>query len=68
MLKTSYILSLGQLLKTTPKPKRYLWQKLKLKKTQNVSRITTKKQLGSLVPEIGTTIVAIDNHMTIIQI
>ncbi len=68
MLKTSYILSLGQLLKIAHELKIYLWQKLKLEKTQNVSRTTTKKQVGSLVPKIGTTIVTIDNHMTIIQV
>jgi hypothetical protein len=33
MLETSYILSLGQLLEISPKLKRYLWKKLKLKKT-----------------------------------
>jgi hypothetical protein len=33
ILETSYTLNLGQLLKITPKLKRYIWQKLKLKKT-----------------------------------
>ncbi len=33
MLKTSSTLNLGQLIKITPKLKRYLWQKLKLEKT-----------------------------------
>jgi hypothetical protein len=37
-------------------------------KTHNVSKTTTEKQVGSLVPEVGTTIVAIDNHMAIIQV
>jgi hypothetical protein len=41
---------------------------LKLKKTQNVSKTTTKKQVGSSVPKVGTTNVAIDNHMAIIQV
>ncbi len=48
--------------------KKYLWQKLKLEKTQNVSKTTIEKQVGCLVPKVGTTIVAIDNHMAIIQI
>jgi len=68
MLETSYTLNLGQLLKIAPKLKRYLWQKLKLEKTQNLSRATTDKQVGSLVLEVGTTVVAIDNHMAIIQV
>jgi hypothetical protein len=41
VLGTCYILNLRQLLKKTPKLKRYLWHKLKLKKIQNVSKATT---------------------------
>jgi len=41
MLKNIYILSLGQLLKITLELKRYLRQKLKPKKIQNLSKITT---------------------------
>jgi len=61
-------LNLGQLFKIAPKLKKYMWQKLKLEKTKNVSRATTKKQVGSSILEVGTTIVAIDNHMAIIQV
>jgi hypothetical protein len=68
MLETSYILNLGQFLKIAPELKRYLWQKLKLEKIQNMSRTTTKKQVNSLVPEVGITVVAIDNHMVVIQV
>ncbi len=68
MLETSYILNLGHLLKITPKLKKYLWQKLKLEKTHNVSKATTNKQVGSSVPKVGTTVIAIDNHMAIIQV
>jgi hypothetical protein len=56
------------LLKIALELKRFLWLKLKLDKTHNVSKTTTKKQVGSLVPEVGTTIVTIDNHMAIIQV
>ncbi len=45
-----------------------MWQKLKPKRTQNLNRETTNKQIGSLVSKVGTTTVAIDNHMTIIQV
>jgi phage terminase large subunit len=68
MLETSYTLNLGQLLKVALELKRYLWQKLKLEKIQNVNRATTYKQVGSLVLELGITIVAIDNHMVVIQV
>jgi hypothetical protein len=30
--------------------------------------MTTKKQVGYSIPKVGTTIVAIDNHMTVIQV
>jgi hypothetical protein len=46
MLEKNYTLSLGHLLKIAPKLKRYLWQKLKLKKTHNLNRVTIDKQVG----------------------
>jgi hypothetical protein len=60
MLKTSYTLNIGQVLKIAPKLKRYLWQKFKLDKTQNVSKTTTNKQAGSLVLEVGINVVTIN--------
>ncbi len=35
---------------------------------QNVSTTTIEKQVGSSIPKVGTTTVAIDNHMAVIQI
>ncbi len=61
-------MNLGQLLKIVHELKRYLWQKLKSKKIQNVSKKTIEKQVGSLVTQVKTTIVTIDNHMEIIQV
>jgi hypothetical protein len=40
----------------------------KIKKTHNVSKLTTKKQVGSSLPKVGIAVVAIDNHMAIIQV
>jgi hypothetical protein len=68
MLKTSDILNLGQLLIIIHELKRYLWKKLKPKKTQNVSRVTIDKQVGSLAPKVGTIVVTIDNHTAFIQV
>jgi len=68
MLETNNILSLGQLLKIILELKRYLWQKLKPKKTYNVSKTTIEKQVGSSIPEVRTIAIAIDNHMVIIQV
>jgi hypothetical protein len=68
MLETSYTLNLRQLLKITPTLKKYLWQKLKPEKIQNVSKAATKKQVGYSVPEVGIVLVLIYNHMAIIQV
>jgi hypothetical protein len=45
------------LLKIAPELKQYLWQKLKPEKTQNVSKTTTNKQVGSLVLEVRIIVV-----------
>jgi hypothetical protein len=66
MLGTNYILKLGHLLKITHELKRYLWQKLKPKKTLKLNRITSKKKVKISILEVGTTVVVIDNHMVII--
>jgi len=68
MLKTSYILNLGQLLKIAHELKKYLWPELKQKKTQNSSKTTIDKQVVSLVPKVGITVVVINSHMVVIQI
>ncbi len=68
MLETNSILYLGQLLKITPELKRYLWPKLKPKKTQNVNRATIDKQVGSSILEVRIVVVAIDNLMAVIQV
>jgi hypothetical protein len=68
MLETNYTLNLRQLLKITFELKRYLSQKLKLEKTQNVSKATTNKHVDSSVPKVATTCVAVNNHIAIIQV
>jgi len=66
MLETCCNLNLGQLLQIIPELKGYLWHKLKLKKIQNVSKTTIDKHVGSSIPEVGTIVVTIDNHMAVI--
>jgi hypothetical protein len=68
MLKTSYTLNLRQLFKIALELKRYLWQKLKPEKIQNVSKATIDKQVGSLIPKVGTIAITIDNHMVVIHV
>jgi hypothetical protein len=47
----------------------YLWHKLKKKKTQNLSKKQPhRNKISYSVTEVRTTIVAIDNHMVVIQI
>jgi hypothetical protein len=68
MLETSYTFNLKQLLKIALELKKYFWQKLKPKKTQNVSKTTIKKQVGYSIPKVRTTTITIYNHMTVIQV
>ncbi len=68
MFETSYTLNLGQLLKIAPELKIYIWQKLKLEKNQNVNKTTIDKQVGSLILEVGTITIIMNNHMAIIQV
>jgi hypothetical protein len=68
MLETSYTLNLGQLLKIAFELKKYLWQKLKPEFFLNVSKTTIDKQVGYSVPKVATTVVAINSHITIIQV
>jgi hypothetical protein len=42
--------------------------KAKTKKTQNLSKTTIEKQVGSSIPKVGTSTIAIDNHMAVIQV
>jgi hypothetical protein len=41
---------------------------MKPKKTENVSKTTTEKQVDYVVPKVGTAVVSINNHMVIIQV
>ncbi len=41
---------------------------MKPEKTQYVNKVTTNKQVGFSILKVGTTVVAIDNHMAIIQV
>jgi hypothetical protein len=68
MLETRYILNLGQLFKIALELKKCLWMKLKPEKTQNVSKATMEKQVGFSIPEVGTIVIVIANHMAIIQV
>ncbi len=56
------------MLKIAHKLKRYIWQKLKQKKNQNLNKATIDNQVSSSRPKVGTIVVTIDNHMVITQI
>ncbi len=59
---------MGQLFKITHELNKYIWEQLKPKKTHNLSRATIDKQVGSSVPKVWTTTIAIVDHMAIIQV
>ncbi len=42
--------------------------KVETRETQNVSKATTNKQVGSSILKVGIDVVVIDNHMAIIQV
>jgi hypothetical protein len=68
MLEISYTLNLKHLLKIAPELERYIWQKLKPEKIQNLNRTTIDKQVSSSIPKARTTSVTINNHMIVIQV
>jgi hypothetical protein len=68
MLETSYTLNLGELLEIALKLKTYIWQKLKPKKTHNLTITTIEKQVSFLVLKVRTIVVAINNCMAVIQV
>jgi hypothetical protein len=59
---------LKKLFKIALELKRYLWQKLKPGKTQNVNKTITKKQVDSSILKTRTTTLAIDDHMVVFQV
>ncbi len=68
MLETSYTLNLGQLVKIAPNFKKYVWPRLKPDKPWEPTKPTTDKTPTFVVLNISTRLVAIDNHMIVIQV
>jgi hypothetical protein len=71
MLEMTYILKLGQLLKTTPYLKKYMWQKLKQKKPNIATKQMSKPNVTTMVEthyELDTIVIEVDNQMAIIQV
>ncbi len=71
MFKTTYVLSLGQLLKIITNFKKYIQQKMKLKKLHvNVKPIHNSLIIitPKLTLKIKTIATTIDNHMIVIQV
>ncbi len=68
MLETSYTVNLGQKLKMALELKRYLWQKMKLDKPHIVAKLVTQKTIPFVVPKVAIVVMAIDNHMVVIQV
>jgi hypothetical protein len=68
MLETDSTLNLEQLFKITPKLKKNLWLKLKSNKPHIYTRSMTNKTTPSLVLDINTTTITMNNYMAIIQV
>jgi len=64
MLKMTYTLRLGQLLKITPNFKKYMWQKLKLKKPNIATKQISKPSVAIMVEthsKLDTIAIEVDN-------
>lgn len=68
MLKISYTLNLKQLIKIVPNQKKYMWQKLKVDKPQINIRTIILKATTSIILDINTITIIINNHMAIVQV
>jgi hypothetical protein len=66
MLETDSTLNLEQLFKITPKLKKNLWLKLKSNKPHIYTRSMTNKTTPSLVLDINTTTITMNNYMATI--
>jgi len=56
------------LIKITPDLEKCLWKKMKINKPQMNTRAVNEKATTFVVPDISTIVVAIDNHMVVIQV
>jgi hypothetical protein len=68
MLETNYALNLEQLFKITLNLKKNLLQKIKSNKPHTYTRSMRNKTIPSIVLDISTTTITMNNHLAIIQI
>jgi hypothetical protein len=71
MLKTTYTLKLGQLLKITPNLNKYTWQKLKPKKPNIAINSILNTNVTIVIEthfEVDTVAIEVDNQMVVIQV
>jgi hypothetical protein len=71
MLKTTYTLKLGQLLKIAPDLKKYMWQKLKSKKSNITTKHISKRNVTTMVDthsKLNPITIKVDNQMAIFQV
>jgi hypothetical protein len=68
MLETSYTLNLEQLIKIILELRIYLWQKMKVDKPHMNTWVMNEKVTMFVIRDISTTIVAINNHMAVIEV
>jgi hypothetical protein len=71
MMETTYTLRLGQILQITLGVKKYMWQKLKLKKPNITNKMISKPSVATMVEthfEVNIAVIKVDNQMEIIQV
>ncbi len=70
MLETTYTLSLGQLLKIAPNLKKYMWQKLKQKKPNIITKVILEPIVAIVVDthsKVDIVATKVDDQMSVIQ-
>jgi hypothetical protein len=71
MLETTYTLRLGQLLKITLDLKKYMWLKLKQKKSNIATKVTSEPSVATMIKThcaIDIVVIEINNEMVVIQV
>jgi len=70
-METTYTLKLGQLLKITLDHKKYMWQKLKLEKSNIATQVILEFNVAIVVEthsKVDTVAIKVENYMVVVQV
>ncbi len=71
MMETTCTLRLGQILQITLDLKKYMWQKLKLKKPNITNKMISKPSVATMVEthyKVNIVVIKVDNQVEVIQV